>query len=774
MDQSAYNHLHEDEDAHHDETDELAIQLQRDSAAAIPQTAPPVHSFQIQPPNKSNDNASSNPTMTNGQFALNGSSKPPSISTANLTRPGANSGGPTDTPVSALAVHTSTDSPVVYFPHTPVDRTLPHSPFTEPDFNDAYAQFILYCNPRLPITTDTTELKSSFRSPPRSDGKTFDTYNLFQLIQQLERKELRTWTQLAIKLGVEPPQAEKNQSTQKVQQYSVRLKRWMRAMHIDAFFEFCQGKKHNYYTHIPPPEIDDNEILRDQVPPNEDLALRALKPDSRPKRGRRKTEDKDETGQRAAKNPRLDTGAATAPQFDAQTPVYPVSGVSADEQYPGGTDAWNNNNQRFSSQTPNTHARFKSFADTPSTPYPGSGPAQTFEDAPPSAIESPRSRGRPRKRHGPAVSSAWSGGTASPSGKTRGRPPQNKTYRDGPFSAFPARPAGELPTPDESSPPGQQISPSHTQQRTPGASPQTTTHPKPSALQVTVPQRPGGPVRLATPTVVVNGETAKSSSSHQRAPPQPANPHPTPTSSLTPSTGISQLRTPSTANTPSTHTLAPPSHPLSYVHPPPPSLTPSTPSSSSTPYPFPRPPSYVPSDSDLEKSLAHRLQTSTPSLGPNTAMALSRSTLAQIRRPGPPDRTGAPSRPSRLSMDTWAALMREISVTPDTAAAGQASAPRATFAIKRSTSSAATTPAEQGVTVYEVSWVVVEGAFRAAWAVGDVEVREEIGVVALVEGEEEKRGLAEWRAVTRRLEEDVRRGERSVEAIKARVMGALV
>jgi hypothetical protein len=47
---------------------------------------------------------------------------------------------------------------------------------------------------------------------------------LFQLIGKLEQKEIKTWAQLALDLGVEAPSAEKGHSAQKVQQYAVRLK----------------------------------------------------------------------------------------------------------------------------------------------------------------------------------------------------------------------------------------------------------------------------------------------------------------------------------------------------------------------------------------------------------------------------------------------------------------------------------------------------------------------------------------------------------------------
>jgi ARS binding protein 2 len=60
--------------------------------------------------------------------------------------------------------------------------------------------------------------------PPRSDGKTFSTRVLFDLLKKFESKEIKTWTELALELGVEKPAVDKGQSSQKVQQYSVRLK----------------------------------------------------------------------------------------------------------------------------------------------------------------------------------------------------------------------------------------------------------------------------------------------------------------------------------------------------------------------------------------------------------------------------------------------------------------------------------------------------------------------------------------------------------------------
>ena len=107
--------------------------------------------------------------------------------------------------------------------HSP-DRALPSIEVTDDSFDNAYVDFIMYCNPSIPLNVDTTELRKGFRSPPKSDGKSFSPWVLYGLISRLETKDIKTWTQLVTELGVEPPDAAKNQSTQKVQQYAVRLK----------------------------------------------------------------------------------------------------------------------------------------------------------------------------------------------------------------------------------------------------------------------------------------------------------------------------------------------------------------------------------------------------------------------------------------------------------------------------------------------------------------------------------------------------------------------
>lgn len=107
---------------------------------------------------------------------------------------------------------------------TALTRTLPSPNIDASTIDDAYVQFIMYCNPSIPLTTDTAELRKGFRSMPKTDGNCFDTFTLFELIKKLEAKEIETWSSLVTELGVEPPDLTKNQSSQKVQQFAVRLK----------------------------------------------------------------------------------------------------------------------------------------------------------------------------------------------------------------------------------------------------------------------------------------------------------------------------------------------------------------------------------------------------------------------------------------------------------------------------------------------------------------------------------------------------------------------
>jgi len=101
---------------------------------------------------------------------------------------------------------------------------LPDRSVSENTVEDAYVDFILFCNPAVPLSTDTTSLREAFRNPPRSGGKSFSTFAIYELVRKFYNSEIRTWTELTTKLGVEPPDPNKEESAQKVAQYGVRLK----------------------------------------------------------------------------------------------------------------------------------------------------------------------------------------------------------------------------------------------------------------------------------------------------------------------------------------------------------------------------------------------------------------------------------------------------------------------------------------------------------------------------------------------------------------------
>ncbi|EPS29602.1 hypothetical protein PDE_04552 [Penicillium oxalicum 114-2] len=416
-------------------------------------------------------------------------------------------------------------------------RCLPSREVSDENIDDAYVTFILYCNPNVPSSVDTSELRKTFRSPPRSDGKSFSVFNLFQLIQKLDNKELKTWIQLAIELGVEPPSQEKKQSTQKVQQYAVRLKRWMRAMHVDAFFEFCLGHPHPYYTHLPStgPFVSES---RDGVPLEEDLALRALVPQWKPKRGRKRADEREQDEGKLVKRPQLDTSAAGLQprSFPPQSMPFPQSAIPF-SAYPTDEDPWMTASSTFPQHTSTDQAgqdlgwRLPERENSPAG-YPqsaiiprGNQSSEAFIPAEPRSAITPVSgeKARARRRHGPAVSSAWPSSNGSATGKGRGRPP-SKASTSGSFSTFQvtaSRDTSQTPQPYLSQTPASLASQDRPKDGTNAAlhqkAPCTPIPPvRPGKLQLQVPHHQGAPVRLATPpTLLVNGVNGSVTSQSQ-------------------------------------------------------------------------------------------------------------------------------------------------------------------------------------------------------------------------------------------------------------------
>lgn len=452
---------------------------------------------------------------------------------------------------------------------------LPDRSINSDSIEETYVAFILHCNPAVPPGTDSTALREAFRTPPKSGGKSFSTFTLFELIKQLETKELKTWAELALKLGVEPPDQEKGQSSQKIQQYAVRLKRWMHSMHVDAFFEYLMDRPHPYWTDPPADSTPITETGRDGVAAEDDMALRALLPQIKPRRGRRKPEDEDGKSPSQRPSPLQDEYPSAVPH-DGNTEPWSAhpSGRGSAFMFPPGTDPlrlsasmgqplgaqWSGNDV---AQTPLTATPLTAY---PSYPHSAITPITrnafwADPSEPKSAITSSKPRSSSRRHGAKVVSSAWRSGGVNSSGKTRGRPPINRGGNpDGPFSAFPAISETATfklpsPTPDRnigshnattrSSIPPPEPSPTtlptaplgpppvppalpasmQPQEMSQPSSAQEAVPPRPakrSRLSLQVPARVGGSVRLATPppptappVVMVNGQTQEEPMAHK-------------------------------------------------------------------------------------------------------------------------------------------------------------------------------------------------------------------------------------------------------------------
>lgn len=298
-------------------------------------------------------------------------------------------------------------------------------------------------------------------------------------------------------------------------------------MHVDAFFEFLLNKPHVYYTQVPPINDPSSEFGRDGVTPEEDLALRALLPETRPKRGRRKAEDRDEsdTGKSPSQRPRLDSPTLSEDFMMARASLI-GDNTTPSTAHPEFQQSFNDRLSPWSATeirgaVPDTSFRWPpTDANQNLSAYPQSAITPTSRTQLWNDTNEPRSavtpKTRSRRRHGPAVSSAWPSNGGTSSGKLRGRPPSNRSITDGPFSTFPVNPGGSRDVPTI-----------NLKDNTPTATPivadtevprffpagiaandpnPQTQNGRPGRLQLQVPERQGGAVRLATPPhVLVNG-----------------------------------------------------------------------------------------------------------------------------------------------------------------------------------------------------------------------------------------------------------------------------
>ena len=432
-------------------------------------------------------------------------------------------------PPSSVSPRTTRSTAAKTIPN-PSKRALPAKAVSESTITDAYVAFILYCNPQFALDIDLSSLRTAFNSPPKSDSKEFETFRLYELIAKLESKEIKTWGQLALDLGVDAPDVAKGQSVQKVQQYSVRLKRWMRAMHIDAFFEYLLGKEHPYFNKLPPATEPYPTAGRDGVQAEEDLAIRALDPAFRPKRGRRRNSDTELDNEaeqsQVNKQAKFDNGQDN----DVPQSAYPMSAMPMSAHPDGMHDPWaitayapwvgrSNFPQTAVTASAPAHLRWELHGNAtggatphPMTAQPTSMTAHieaAFENEPRSAIAPSARR---KRKHGPAVSSAWPS-NSTPGAKPRGRPPANRNAQDGPYGTFPADPAmsgtnaGGRQIASEPVPSVEEQAAYQLTQMAPPLNRQNESGSRRGRLSLQVPQHTGGAVRLATPPrVLLNGE----------------------------------------------------------------------------------------------------------------------------------------------------------------------------------------------------------------------------------------------------------------------------
>ncbi|CAB52738.1 ARS binding protein Abp2 [Schizosaccharomyces pombe] len=137
------------------------------------------------------------------------------------------------------------------------------------NITEKFCQFCLCCNPWY-AGADTRQLANAFNMIPKSEGQKFEIWVLFLLVRQYHQKIINSWSKLVGFLGVE---RKDEQSTQKIQQYVVRLKRWMSQTHVDAFFDYLLNKPNPYYLEIP----ETQPQVRCNVNVTDDLVIKSLR-----------------------------------------------------------------------------------------------------------------------------------------------------------------------------------------------------------------------------------------------------------------------------------------------------------------------------------------------------------------------------------------------------------------------------------------------------------------------------------------------------------------
>lgn len=106
---------------------------------------------------------------------------------------------------------------------------------------NSYIDFVGYSDPSIDTSDANTlsHLDKKFNAVPKTEGKVFTTWSLFECVTMMHRGEISNWSQLVGKLGVSDVSGRP--------QYAQRCKRWLQKYKIDCFFDYLLGNPYDFF-----------------------------------------------------------------------------------------------------------------------------------------------------------------------------------------------------------------------------------------------------------------------------------------------------------------------------------------------------------------------------------------------------------------------------------------------------------------------------------------------------------------------------------------------
>ncbi|ORE05474.1 hypothetical protein BCV72DRAFT_256786 [Rhizopus microsporus var. microsporus] len=123
---------------------------------------------------------------------------------------------------------------------------------SEDNIVEGYIQFILQHDPyyfNSMEAVSTAERKISTVPKTNLYGISYTTWDLFRLIQKLQKGDIKNWSQLVAMLGL--------QNVAGRAQFAQRIKRWMHRYKIDCYFNYLLGNEYDFND----PESDKNKSI---------------------------------------------------------------------------------------------------------------------------------------------------------------------------------------------------------------------------------------------------------------------------------------------------------------------------------------------------------------------------------------------------------------------------------------------------------------------------------------------------------------------------------